>query len=64
MARRDSDPTTPDDRVVIKDFLGIDMRADPTDIPLGATTRQINVAGIKKGELRHRGGFRILKFQE
>ncbi len=64
MARHSDDPIRPDDRVVIRDFLGMDMRADANDIPPGATTRQVNITGIRKGELRPRGGFRILKFEE
>ncbi len=63
MARRNSDPLKHDARVIIEDFLGIENPADPNDILPGVTTRQVHVAGIRKGELRPRAGFRILKFE-
>ena len=62
MARRSDDPTRPDDRVVITDFLGIDMRADANDIPPGATTRQVNVSAIKKGGCPNGAG--LLTFED
>lgn len=61
---RQPDPKRPDDRVVVRDFPGIDTSADPHDIEAGAATRQTNLVATRPGELRLRGGLRIVRFED
>jgi hypothetical protein len=45
MTGRGDDPSRPDARAVIADSLGFDSRADPTEIPAGAPTKQVKIQG-------------------
>ena len=56
------DAHKPDSRVMIRDFGGFVPNADPHDVEPGVATQQVNVTSVKKGELRGRLGFRVVKF--
>lgn len=52
----------PDSEVKIRDFPGLMSYPDPNDIPAGASTIQINIVSLRPGEMRVRGGYKIVKF--
>lgn len=56
------DPSVPDAQVKIRDFPGLMSYPDPNDIPAGAATVQINIVSLRPGEIRVRGGYKIVKF--
>lgn len=62
MAKRSRN--TPDNVVEIRDFPGLITNADPNDIPPGAACEQVNVTATIFGQLRPRGGYRVVKFEE
>lgn len=64
MARKKESRHTPDDIVLIRDFPGLVTNADPNDLPEGAAKVQTNVTATIFGELRARGGYRAVKFEE
>jgi hypothetical protein len=51
-----------DVEVKIEDFQGMATNADPTDLPPGLSAEQVNVNGLKRGELSLRRGLRPLTF--
>jgi hypothetical protein len=48
--------------VDIRDWLGLVTNMASEDIPAGAAEVQVNVTGVRAGELRTRGGLRQLTF--
>ena len=46
----------------IRDFRGIMSNVDPHDLPPGAAVSQVNLVVIKVGEMRVRGGYRVVTF--
>jgi hypothetical protein len=64
-AQHRDDPTDPKDeesRVEIRDFGGFVTAMDPHDLPPGVSQEQVNATSVRPGELRVRGGFRVLRF--
>lgn len=52
----------PDSEVKIRDFAGLMSYPDPNDIPAGSATVQMNIVSLRPGEIRVRGGYKIVKF--
>ena len=61
---RTIDRKVPDEQVFIRDFPGIVTNADPNDLTPGAARIQINLQATLIGELRVRGGYRAVKFED
>ncbi len=63
--KRREDPTDPkseESRVEIRDFSGFVTAMDPHDLAPGQSQEQVNATSVRPGELRVRGGFRVLRF--
>ena len=41
---------------IMKDFVGLYSDADPSDIPNGAMSEQINIFSLQRGTMETRGG--------
>jgi hypothetical protein len=50
--------------VLIRDFRGMASNFDPSDIQPGTSQLQINVNGLKRGQLEVRHGLREIRFEE
>jgi len=50
--------------VQIRDFQGINLNADPQDLPPGQAVDQVNVTCLKEGQIETRGGFRFVEFED
>jgi hypothetical protein len=50
--------------VQISDFAGLVVNADPIDVAEGAASDQVNCTSIIPGELRVRGGVKIVNFED
>ncbi len=48
---------------LVVDFDGLYLNADPLDLPAGAARDQVNVQSRVPGELRARGGYRVVSFE-
>jgi hypothetical protein len=57
-----TDSRAPDSQVTIKDFPGLMGYPDPLDLPAGAAISQTNLISIRPGEIRARGGYKIVRF--
>lgn len=57
-----ADPKSEEGRVEIRDFGGFVTAMDPHDLPPGESQEQVNATSVRPGELRVRGGFRVLRF--
>lgn len=57
-------PRQPENMTQVSDFNGIVLNADPLDIPEGAASDQVNAVSIVPGELRVRGGVKVVQFEE
>lgn len=64
MPRRDDDPKREAARLTIRDFAGFVTASDPHDLPPGTAQEQVNVASVRPGELRVRGGYRVVRFDD
>jgi hypothetical protein len=47
-----------------RDFPGLTVGADPTDLQAGAAVEQLNVQCVQEGEIQTRPGLRRLTFEE
>lgn len=61
---RQPDPKLPEAQVSIRDFAGFMPNADPHDLPPGVAVSQVNVTSLRPGELRVRGGTRVVQFED
>jgi hypothetical protein len=59
---RKPDPKKPAGQVQIRDFAGFQSNTDPHDVEAGVATEQVNATSIRPGELRVRGGFKVVQF--
>ena len=50
-------------KVILEDFPGLVNNIDPFDSPPGAAEIQVNCCSILMGELRVRGGYRLVNFE-
>jgi hypothetical protein len=51
-------------QTVIQDFAGLAASADPHDAEPGLAAVQVNAVSSHPGELRVRGGARVVRFEE
>lgn len=56
------DPKRSDERVVISKFLGMAPTQDPHDVDPNLSAIQINCYAAHPGELRCRGGMKLVSF--
>ena len=57
-------PQPADRAVTVSDFAGLIANADQIDQPEGAAVDQVNATCVVPGELRVRGGVRIVTFED
>lgn len=57
-------PDVPQTAVVMGDFPGLILQADPHDIPAGAAREQINVVSSAPGRLPVRMGYLEVQFED
>ena len=50
--------------IEFRQFNGMVTNADPTDLKPGISQVQVNVNGLKIGQLEVRRGLRVLRFEE
>lgn len=54
----------PLDRVEIRDFPGLVLNIDPTDLKAGAAEEQVNITSSRPATLEVRPGFRVVRFED
>jgi hypothetical protein len=52
----------PREALMIRDFQGVITNMSSEDLPEGAAEVQVNVTGVRAGELRTRGGLKEITF--
>lgn len=57
-------PREREESVQVADFSGLILNADPLDVPEGAASDQVNATSVVPGELRVRGGIKVVSFED
>lgn len=49
--------------ILIRDFPGLVLQVEGTELPPGAASEQVNASSARTGSLRVRTGYRVVQFE-